>query len=294
MPAQPQAWRAHPRFRCPTDGASVDLRPGRSRPGSPRRRSCGCRGRATPRPGCSRRARPRAEACVGADLLAPAGRGGLDDNARDAWHRGAEHRRPAASARGRRTPERGARPRSEDHRQPGGRWPANLVLSHGAHAPKRDASRTARSGCSASATASSTPRRRPAGSGGRLRGAAPPVVQTFKIGEHNEQLCEANPVANVHPTVKPPADALARAADHAARRARLGPVHRLRQHRRRRCPRGRALPRDRARGDYVPIARARITHWAATAPCLRHRSSEVRAGHDARPRGHRADRRRRR
>ena len=29
------------------------------------------------------------------------------------------------------------------------------------------------------------------------------VVQTFKIGAKNEQLCKANPVANIHPTVKP-------------------------------------------------------------------------------------------
>jgi DNA modification methylase len=28
-------------------------------------------------------------------------------------------------------------------------------------------------------------------------------VQTFKIGAHNEKLCDENPVANVHPTVKP-------------------------------------------------------------------------------------------
>ena len=40
-----------------------------------------------------------------------------------------------------------------------GRWPANLLLSHARHAPPRAASRTARSGYSGTATASSTQRR---------------------------------------------------------------------------------------------------------------------------------------
>ncbi len=28
-------------------------------------------------------------------------------------------------------------------------------------------------------------------------------MQTFKIGAYNEKLCKENPVANIHPTVKP-------------------------------------------------------------------------------------------
>lgn len=85
-----------------------------------------------------------------------------------------------------------------------GRWPANLLLSHGEGCTSEQCA----SGCPAGALGdrhrffycAKAPRReRDAGCEGLPRR----VVQTFKIGAHNEQLCAENPVANVHPTVKP-------------------------------------------------------------------------------------------
>jgi site-specific DNA-methyltransferase (adenine-specific) len=148
-----------------------------------------------------------------------------------------------------------------------GRWPANLLLSHGrsctaghcehdcpiallgerhrffyaAKAPRRERD----AGCE------QLPRR---------------VVQTFKIGAHNEQLCEDNPVANIHPTVKPielmrwlvrlltPPGGLV--LDPFAGSGSTGAAAVLEG--------ARFLGIERER-EYIPIARARITHWARQA-----------------------------
>jgi site-specific DNA-methyltransferase (adenine-specific) len=146
-----------------------------------------------------------------------------------------------------------------------GRWPANLVLSHGRecsaerceadcpinllgdrhrffYAPK--ASRSERdAGCE------QLPKQ---------------VVQTFKIGAHNEQLCAENPVANLHPTVKPidlmrwlvrlltPKGGLVLDPFTGSGSTGAGCVlEGVRFHGIEREP------------QYVPIARARISYWAA-------------------------------
>lgn len=85
-----------------------------------------------------------------------------------------------------------------------GRWPANLLLSHG---PKCTRSRCEHD-CPIELlgerhrffyTAKTPRRERDAGCEQLPRR----VTQTFKIGARNEQLCEANQIANSHPTVKP-------------------------------------------------------------------------------------------
>jgi site-specific DNA-methyltransferase (adenine-specific) len=85
-----------------------------------------------------------------------------------------------------------------------GRWPGNLVLSHGRGC---DAER-----CEADCpigllgdrqrffyAAKASRKERDAG----CEELPKQVVQTFKIGAHNERLCAEHPVANLHPTVKP-------------------------------------------------------------------------------------------
>ena len=87
---------------------------------------------------------------------------------------------------------------------PQGRWPANLLLSHNESCTPE--------ACEADCPiallgdrhrffyAAKAPRReRDAGCENLPR----KVVQTFKIGTYNEKLCNENPVANIHPTVKP-------------------------------------------------------------------------------------------
>lgn len=85
-----------------------------------------------------------------------------------------------------------------------GRWPSNLLLSHG-----RDCStERCEPDCPIALLgerhrffyAAKAPRReRDAG----CEQLPKQVVQTFKIGAHNERMCAENPVANLHPTVKP-------------------------------------------------------------------------------------------
>ena len=85
-----------------------------------------------------------------------------------------------------------------------GRWPSNLLLSHG-----RDCSgERCEADCPIALLgdrhrffyAAKAPRReRDAG----CEQLPKQVVQTFKIGAHNERMCAENPVANLHPTVKP-------------------------------------------------------------------------------------------
>jgi DNA modification methylase len=148
-----------------------------------------------------------------------------------------------------------------------GRWPANLLLSH--------ARTCTRSRCERDCPiellgerhrffyAAKAPRReREAGCEQLPRR----VVQTFKIGEKNEQLCKANPVANIHPTVKPislmrwlvrlttPPGGLV--LDPFTGSGSTGAAAVLEG--------ARFLGIERER-DYVPIARARIRHWGTTA-----------------------------
>lgn len=87
---------------------------------------------------------------------------------------------------------------------PQGRWPANLLLSHGESCTPQ----VCEADCPIELLglrhrffyAAKAPRRERDAGCEKLRHQ---VVQTFKIGAHNEKLCDENPVANIHPTVKP-------------------------------------------------------------------------------------------
>jgi DNA modification methylase len=85
-----------------------------------------------------------------------------------------------------------------------GRWPANLLLSHG----RKCSGERCEADCPIALLgdrhrffyAAKAPRKeRDAG----CEELPKQVVQTFKIGTHNERMCAENPVANLHPTVKP-------------------------------------------------------------------------------------------
>ena len=145
-----------------------------------------------------------------------------------------------------------------------GRWPANLLLSHGRTCTSSRCERD----CPIELLgerhrffyAAKAPRReREAGCEQLPRR----TVQTFKIGAKNEQLCNDNPVANIHPTVKPielmrwlvrlitPPEGLV--LDPFTGSGSTGAATVLEG--------ARFLGIERER-DYVPIARARVRHWA--------------------------------
>jgi DNA modification methylase len=150
---------------------------------------------------------------------------------------------------------------------PQGRWPANLLLSHGESCTEN--------ACEADCPiellgprhrffyAAKAPRReRDAG----CEKLARSVTQTFKVGAYNKDLCEANPVANIHPTVKPielmrwlvrlltPQGGLV--LDPFTGSGSTGAAAVLEG------ARFRGIERE---AMYVPIARARISHWAREA-----------------------------
>jgi site-specific DNA-methyltransferase (adenine-specific) len=152
-----------------------------------------------------------------------------------------------------------------------GRWPANLLLSHG----RRCTSSRCERDCPIRLLgdrhrffyAAKAPRReREAGCEQLPRR----VVQTFKVGAHNVQLCEDNPVANIHPTVKPielmrwlvrlltPPGGLV--LDPFAGSGSTGAAAVLEG--------ARFLGIERE-GDYIPIARARIKYWTSQAQSSR-------------------------
>lgn len=179
-----------------------------------------------------------------------------------------------------------------------GRWPANLLLSHG-----RDCSaESCEPDCPIKLLgdrhrffyAAKAPRReRDAG----CEQLPKQVVQTFKIGARNERLCEEHPVANLHPTVKPielmrwlvrlltPKGGLVLDPFTGSGSTGAGCVlEGMRFHGIEREP------------QYVPIARARISYWAAKHQAerrpLRRRGdcarspARSRTRDDARRRGH--------
>jgi site-specific DNA-methyltransferase (adenine-specific) len=148
-----------------------------------------------------------------------------------------------------------------------GRWPANLLLSHGRNCTRsrceHDCPVTLLGERHRFFYAAKAPRReREAGCEQLPRR----VVQTDKIGAHNEQLCDEHPVANIHPTVKPielmrwlvrlltPPGGLV--LDPFAGSGSTGAAAVLEG--------ARFLGIERER-DYVPIARARVKHWAGVA-----------------------------
>lgn len=145
-----------------------------------------------------------------------------------------------------------------------GRWPANLLLSHGRRCTNRRCERACPiellGECHRFFYAAKANRReREAGCEQLPRR----TVQTFKIGAKNERLCKDNPVANIHPTVKPielmrwlvrlltPPGGLV--LDPFAGSGSTGAAAVLEG--------ARFLGIERE-GDYIPIARARIKHWA--------------------------------
>lgn len=149
-----------------------------------------------------------------------------------------------------------------------GRWPANLLLSHSATCTAARCEPDCPIGLLGDRhrffyAAKTNRRQREAGCEELPRR----VTQTFKIGAHNEELCEANPVANIHPTVKPielmrwlvrlltPQGGLV--LDPFTGSGSTGAAAVLEG--------ARFLGIERE-AIYLPIARARITYWARQAP----------------------------
>lgn len=148
-----------------------------------------------------------------------------------------------------------------------GRWPANVLLSH---------SETCQQGrchadCPAAMlgdrqrffyTAKTSRAERDAG----CRQLPRTTIQTFKIGQENERQCEQRPVANIHPTVKPialmrwltrlltPEGGLV--LDPFTGSGSTGAAAILEG------ARFHGIEREEI---YLPIARARIAHWATTS-----------------------------
>jgi hypothetical protein len=149
-----------------------------------------------------------------------------------------------------------------------GRWPANLLLSHGhrctAGRCERDCPIERLGDRHRFFYTAKAPRREREAGCERLPRS---VVQTFKIGDRNEQQCKDNPAANIHPTVKPielmrwlvrlltPPDGLV--LDPFAGSGGAGAAAVLEG------ARFLGIERDTT---YVPIARARIKYWAARRP----------------------------
>jgi DNA modification methylase len=148
-----------------------------------------------------------------------------------------------------------------------GRWPANLLLSHGRTCTNSRCERDCPiellgERCRFFYTAKAPRREREAGCEQLPRR----TVQTFKIGAKNEQLCNDNPVANIHPTVKPielmrwlvrlltPPGGLV--LDPFTGSGSTGAAAVLE---------GARFIGIEREPDYVPIARARIRYWARSA-----------------------------
>ncbi|MGH2904717.1 MAG: DNA-methyltransferase [Solirubrobacteraceae bacterium] len=148
-----------------------------------------------------------------------------------------------------------------------GRWPANLLLSHGRSCTRGRCERDCPIGRLADRARffycpKTSRRERDAGCEQLPR----QVVQTLKVGAHNVRLCNEHPVANIHPTVKPielmrwlvrlltpPAGLV---LDPFTGSGSTGAAAMLEG--------ARFLGIERE-AVYVPIARARITHWAHQA-----------------------------
>jgi site-specific DNA-methyltransferase (adenine-specific) len=148
-----------------------------------------------------------------------------------------------------------------------GRWPPNFALSHGPSCTEAACGRD----CPAALLGErerffycpkASRREREAGCEGLSRH----TIQTFQIGASNERRAKANPVANVHPTVKPielmrwivrlitPCDGLV--LDPFAGSATTGAAAVLEG--------ARFLGIERE-AEYIPIARARVRYWAMRA-----------------------------
>lgn len=146
---------------------------------------------------------------------------------------------------------------------PRGRWPANVLLSHGRSCTGSRCEPDCPAGMLGERhrffyAAKASRRERDAG----CKQLPRRVVQTFKIDARNVQLCNENPVANIHPTVKPielmrwlvrlltPPGGLV--LDPFTGSGSTGAAALLED------ARFLGIEREAA---YVPIARARIVHW---------------------------------
>lgn len=147
---------------------------------------------------------------------------------------------------------------------PEGRWPANVSLSHAHRCTERRCARDCPIGRLADRARffycpKTSRRERDAGCERLSRR----TIQTFQIGAHNERKAQARPVANIHPTVKPielmrwlvrlltPSGGLV--LDPFTGSGSTGAAAVLEG--------ARFLGIERE-DNYVPIARARISHWA--------------------------------
>jgi DNA modification methylase len=147
-----------------------------------------------------------------------------------------------------------------------GRWPPNVAFSHGSSCTEAGCA----SGCPAVLLgererffycAKASRREREAG----CERLSQRTIQTFQIGAANERRAKARPVANVHPTVKPlelmrwlvrlmtPPDGLV--LDPFAGSGSTGAAAVIE---------GARFIGIEREADYLPIARARIAHWAAS------------------------------
>lgn len=147
---------------------------------------------------------------------------------------------------------------------PQGRWPANVSLSHAHSCTERRCTRDCPIGRLGDRARffycpKTSRRERDAGCEQLSRH----TIQTFQIGAKNERQCEDNPVANIHPTVKPielmrwlvrlltPPGGLVLDPFTGSGSTGIAAV----------LEGARFLGIERE-DDYVPIARARIGHWA--------------------------------
>jgi hypothetical protein len=161
-------------------------------------------------------------------------------------------------------PNKGRRHGRRITANPRGRWPANLILSHGHACTSKHCETDCPIGLLGDRHrffyCTRAPRReREAG----CEKLPQRVTQTFSIGKYNKQPCAENPVANIHPTVKPielmrwlvrlltPEDGLV--LDPFAGSGSTGAAAVLEGYRF--C----GIERE---PQYVPIARARIRYWS--------------------------------
>ena len=148
-----------------------------------------------------------------------------------------------------------------------GRWPANVLLGHG----RRCTGRRCEHDCPIKHLGdrqrffycAKAPRPEREAGCERLQRS---TIQTFKIGTKNQQQAREHPVANIHPTVKPielmrwlvrlitPPDGLV--LDPFAGSGSTGAAAVLE---------GAHFHGIEREAEYVPIARARVKHWARAA-----------------------------
>lgn len=148
-----------------------------------------------------------------------------------------------------------------------GRWPANVLLSHAPGCAERRCD----PGCPTRMLGERhrffyTPKASRAEREAGCEQLARATIQTFQIGATNEQRCAEQPVANIHPTVKPlgimrwlirlttpPGGLVLDPFTGSGSTGAAALIEGMRFH---------GIERE---GAYLPIARARIRHWGGPA-----------------------------